>query len=276
MCGIATIAIGRRCRKRVPYPLVQRLAKELLVELQSRGIDAAGIAVINEGAESKVFKKALRPDRLVVRPKFDEVLGLIGPQTNFVMLHSRATTAGSTSDNFNNHPIIVEPVVGIHNGTLWNETDLFNQFDEDFDREGEVDSEVIFKLYRHYVDQGLSPKQAMAQTGKKLWGAFTGALVDMRYPHQMVMFKNERSLSVLRFPHYDMVIAVSLAQFYDRVAARLGIKAKDTCEIVSDGTGMLFDLNIDARLTEEILDFDIPVEKGYLRRYSGWFSGLGD
>jgi glucosamine 6-phosphate synthetase-like amidotransferase/phosphosugar isomerase protein len=272
MCGIATIAIGRRCRRRVPYALVRKLARELLVELQPRGIDASGIAVVNEGAESKVFKKPLRPDRLVVRPKFEEVLDLIGPQTNFIMLHSRATSVGSPLEHFNNHPTIVEPGVGIHNGTLWNEAELFTQFEESFDREGEVDSEIIFKLYRHYVDEGLTPKQAMSQTGERLWGAFTGALVDMRHPHRMVMFKNDRSLSVLRFPHYDMAVAVSLAQFYDRAAQRLRLKAKDTCESVSDGTGMLFDLNTDKRLTEEIIDFDIPVEKGYLRRHSGWFS----
>jgi glucosamine 6-phosphate synthetase-like amidotransferase/phosphosugar isomerase protein len=273
MCGIATIAIGRRCRKRVPYPLVQKLVRELLIELQPRGIDAAGVAVINEGAESKVFKKPLRPDRLVVRPKFDEVLSLIGPQTNFVLLHARATSVGSTLENFNNHPIIVEPVVGIHNGTLWNEDALFTAYEHAFDREGDVDSEIIFKLYRHYVDQGLNPKQAMSQACKRLWGAFTGALVDMRQPHQMVMFKNERDLCVLRFPHYDMVIAVSKAQYYDRAARRLNIKAKDACDYVSDGTGILFDLNVDKRLTDEILDFDIPVEKGYVKNYRGWLRG---
>ena len=275
MCGIATIALGKRSRGRVPYPLLRKVCKELMIELQPRGIDAAGIAVINEGdIPSRVFKKPLRPERLVVRPAYDETLALIGPQTNFIMLHARATTVGSTEDNFNNHPIITEPIVGIHNGTLYNEDQLFSRFDKDFERDGDVDSEVIFKLYLHFVEQGLSPKQAMAQTGSLLQGAFTGALVDMRTPTQMVMFKHERSLCVFRFPHYDMVLTVSEAKFYDRVAKRLGVKAKETCEYVYDGTGMLFDLNINKRITEEIIDFDIPVKKGYVRQYSGWLSGM--
>ena len=274
MCGIATVAIGRRSRGRVPYPLLRKVCRELMVELQPRGIDAAGIAVINEGDESRVFKKPLRPERMVVRPMFEETLELIGPKTNFVMLHARATTVGSTEENFNNHPIIVEPVVGIHNGTLYNDDKLFAKFDKDFDREGDVDSEIIFKLYLHFVEQGLTPKQAMAQAGSMLHGAFTGALVDMRNPAQMVMFKNDRSLCVFRFPHTDIVITVSEARFYDKVARRLGVKAKEVCEYVSDGTGMLFDLNIDRRITDEIIDFDIPVEKGYVRRYSSWLSGM--
>lgn len=276
MCGIATVAIGRRARGRIPYPLLRKLCKELMVELQPRGIDASGIAVINEGAESRVFKKPLRPDRLVARPMFSNMLDLIGPETNFVMLHARATTVGTTSENFNNHPIIVEPVIGIHNGTLYNEDQLFAKFEKDFDREGNVDSEIIFKLYLHFVEQGLSPKQAMAQAGSMLSGAFTGALVDMRHPHQMVMFKHDRSLCVFRFPHYDMILTVSEARFYDRAAKRLGIKAKEKCEYVYDGTGMLFDLNIEDRITESIIDFDIPVQRSYVRRYSGWLSGVMD
>jgi glucosamine 6-phosphate synthetase-like amidotransferase/phosphosugar isomerase protein len=275
MCGIATIAIGRRSRGRIPYPLLRKVCRELLVELQPRGIDAAGVAVINEGAESRVFKKPLRPDRMVVRPMFDQTISLVGRQTNFIMLHARATTVGSTEDNYNNHPIITEPIIGIHNGTLYNDDKLFDKFRDDFDRDGDVDSEIIFKLYLHFVDQGLSPKQAMAQAGSMLQGAFTGALVDMRTPSQMVMFKNDRSLCIFRLPHYDMVIAVSEARFYDRVSRRLGIKAKEECEWVYDGTGILFDLNIEDRITNNLIDFDIPVKQGIIRHYSAWMSGLG-
>jgi glucosamine 6-phosphate synthetase-like amidotransferase/phosphosugar isomerase protein len=211
---------------------------------------------------------------LVARPMYQEMLDSIGPQTNFIMLHARATTVGAAEDNFNNHPIITEPIIGIHNGTLLNEDGLFKRFEADFERDGDVDSEIIFKLYLHFVEQGLSPKQAMSQAGSMLDGAFTGALVDMRTPSQMVMFKNARSLCVFRFPHTDTVIAVSEARFYDRVARKLNIKARERCESLSDGTGMLFDLNIDQRITDEIIDFDIPVNKGFINRRSGWVSSV--
>jgi len=251
------------------------LCKELIVELTPRGIDASGIAIINdpERAESRVFKKALRPERFVKRPVFDTVLEDIGPATNFIMMHARATTVGNTTDNFNNHPIITEPVVGIHNGTLYNDDYLFHKYANDFDRGGEVDSEIIFRLYQHYIEEGLAPKQAMANAGEELSGAFTGALVDMRYPHRMVMFKNDRSLCVFRIPHFDIVIAVSEARFYDNASRRLGIKAKDTCEYVEDGTGMIFDLNAAERITSNVVDFDIPITpRSYGRAHNAWMA----
>lgn len=277
MCGIATISIGRSARGRIRYPLLRRLTRELLVELSPRGLDASGIAVVNED-ECIVFKKPLRPDRLANRPKFEEALSKIGPQTNFIMLHSRASSVGNTTDNFNNHPIVTDPIIGIHNGTLYNDGSLFRAFKGHFAREGQVDSEIIFRLLSHYLDLGLSPQQAMQETGKQLFGAFTGAAVDMRHPHRMLMFKFQRPMSILRFSHTDTVVAVSEARFYDRSAHRLGIKAKDKCVYPYDGAGLVLDLNA-GKITDKLVEFEIPVEenKKAMRRYGNqsWVSFLG-
>lgn len=274
MCGIATIAIGRRSRGRTPYELLRRLTRELLVELEPRGRDASGIAVINEpGTEdSWVFKKALRPSRLVVRPKFQETLGKIGPQTNFILLHARATTVGDTKDNFNNHPIVTPGYIGIHNGTLTNDDKLFNKFD--LDRTGKVDSEVIFRLYEHFTKEGLDPRKALQSTAKELSGAFTGAVIDWAHPHRMVMFKFDRTLSVVSLPHFDMIITVSESRFWHRAKARLGIQAKDNVETIYDKTGLVIDLNLKGKLEETIDQFDLPVKEEYRyeKRYSGWLS----
>ena len=128
MCGIAAIAIGKRFRHLIPYEKLRELVSALMVELEYRGLDASGIAVINDPnkAGSVVFKKALRPSRMVLRERFQEVVDGIGQDTNFVLLHARATTSGNTSNNFNNHPILVPGCVGIHNGTLMNDDSLFH------------------------------------------------------------------------------------------------------------------------------------------------------
>ncbi len=278
MCGIATISIGRRSRGRIPYPLLRKLTKELLRELQPRGMDASGIAVINDpdsGVDSIMFKKPLRPDRFVVRPRFDEVLSRIGPQTNFILLHSRATTAGSSSNNYNNHPIDARPIIGIHNGTLFNDDAIFKKFQDRIPREGTVDSEVIFRLYHYYTDRmGLGPKAAMAATSKELAGAYTGAMIDMRSPHRMVMFKFERSLALLRLMHHDIVLAISEVKFYDVARKRLGIQSKDQYQFVKDGTGFIMDVNEDGRITDNVINFDIPVDRT-MRMVGGhnpWFA----
>lgn len=274
MCGIATISIGRGSRSRIPYDKLRALTRELMVELLPRGPDASGIAVFNEPGtqESWVFKKALRPDRLAVRPKFEETLSKIGQHTNFVMLHARMTTIGGTEDNFNNHPIIVPNFIGIHNGTLYNDNKLFDEYKESFPRRGEVDSEVIFRLFGHFVDQGLNPTQAMQRTASMLQGAFTGAVIDWRRPHQMVMFKFDRSLSLVSLPYYDILVTVSESKFWHRAATKIKLKAQDRIENIFDKTGLMIDLNVEGKITEAVMDFDLPVKEDNRRvkQHNGW------
>lgn len=278
MCGIATIAIGRRRRGRIPYPILRKLITELLIELQPRGLDAAGIAVINgkvPGGSNKsiVFKKPLRPTRFITRPKYQEsVESLIGPSTNYVLLHARATTVGGTYNNFNNHPIVTGRMVAIHNGTLWNDDRLFEDYC--LVREGTVDSEVIPRLYEHHLDLGKSPREAITQVGSDLGGAFTGAVIDLEQTHQMVMFKNNRSLCLFFIPYYDMVISVSEARFFTNAAQRVGLKAKGSSVYVEDGTGLLFDLEENGCLTETVQDFEIPV-RAIREQYCGGYNWLG-
>lgn len=275
MCGIVTISIGRRARGRIPYEKLRDLVRELTVELQPRGLDASGIAVINETGtdESWVFKKALKPERFVVRPKFQETLQKIGPNTNFIMLHARAATVGGTEDNFNNHPIIIPNYIGIHNGTIFNDDKLFEQHGKDFPRVGEVDSEIIFRLYAHFSEQGLAPKQAMQQTAEHLSGAFTGAIVGWKNAHRMVMFKNDRALCLVRIPYYDIVIAVSESKFFHRATQRLKIKSRAEHEYVRDGVGMLLDLNLPGALVDNVIGFDLPVQKTrYGQSRTPWLS----
>lgn len=261
MCGIATVSIGRRCRGRIPYPKLRNLVSELLVELEERGRDASGIAVINDNkVDSVAFKKPLQANRMVVRPRFQDVLGAIDEQTNFVMLHTRASTVGNNAEIFNNHPIIIPGYVGIHNGTLYNHEKLFERHKEDFQRLGKVDSEIILQLYKHHVRSGLESREALTHTARSLRGAFTGAIVDWQHPHRMVMFKHGRSLSIVRIPHYDVLITVSEPRFFTRAMNRLNLKVKiQAFEQVYDGTGIIIDLNVADRITESVQDFDLPV-----------------
>lgn len=276
MCGIATIAIGRSARGRIPYKKLRGLTSELLIELSVRGQDASGIAVINDD-DAYVFKKPLRPRRLVVRPRFEEILQKIGPDTNFVMLHSRAASVGGNSNNFNNHPIVADPIIGIHNGTLYNDDKLFKTFKKHFKQEGSVDSEIIFRLFNMYVNRGLCPKQSMQMVSKQLVGAFTGAMVDMRRTNQMITFKFERQLVVLKLPHYDTIITVSEPRFYDTARDRMQLKVKDRASYPKEETGFLVDVNA-GRITDQLIDFNIPVQEECRRaskRWSNWASFSG-
>jgi glucosamine 6-phosphate synthetase-like amidotransferase/phosphosugar isomerase protein len=276
MCGIATIAIGRSARGRIPYDKLRGLTAELLVELSARGQDASGIAVINED-DVHVFKKALRPRRLVVRPRFEDMLKKIGPKTNFILLHSRAASVGGNEDNYNNHPIIADPIIGIHNGTLYNDDKLFRSYKKQFEQTGSVDSEIIFRLLNMYLEKGLAPKQAMQMVSQQLVGAFTGAAVDMRHTNQMLMFRFGRDLSVLRLPHYDTIVSVSETRFFDKARDKMKLKVKDKLSQPAEETGFLVDINA-GRITDQLIDFRLPVQEECRRagkRWNNWTQFYG-
>lgn len=263
MCGIAVLAVGNESRDRVPYPILRKLMRELLLELQVRGQDASGIAVLNRpgGEDSKVFKMPLRPTRLVVRPRFEEMLDRIGPDTDFVLLHARATTAGSNAENFDNHPIITPGCIGIHNGTLKNYLALFDQFKHSFGRTGKVDSEVIFRLYKHFA-RNMGPKEAIQEVSKYLSGSFTGALMDWNHPRRLVMFKFERSLSMIKLPAFDLVLFISEPKFFQNAAKKLDISVKTTSDYIHDATGLVVDLNSGDKVVNSVTDFKLPMHHG--------------
>jgi len=259
MCGIATISIGRGRRGRIPYNKLQGLTQKILVELSDRGQDASGIAVVGDD-HCFVFKKPLRPDRLVVRPRFREILEKIGPETNFIMLHSRAASVGGNEDNFNNHPIVADPVIGIHNGTLYNTEKLRKKFSDRFSTAGNVDSEILFRMFNMYLEEGLTPKQALCKVTEQLSGAFTGAALDLRHTHRMLMFKFQRDLAVLQLSHYDILVAVSKPYHYDRARDTMGLSVKDKLSYPKEATAFSIDLN-DGPVTEQSDTFPIPVKK---------------
>jgi hypothetical protein len=83
--------------------------------------------------------------------------------TNTMLIHTRAATTGDPSDNDNNHPIVVSPrdqapgLVGIHNGMLWNDTQLWRTHRDLADeRVGEVDSQLIFQIMSRQGREALS------------------------------------------------------------------------------------------------------------------------
>jgi len=242
MCGIATISIGRKCRGRIPYPVLRQLVQKVMENLEDRGADASGIAVINqEAGQSRVYKMPLRASRLVVRPKFQSTLECIGEGTNFIMLHARQVTTSSNADNVDNHPIVADHIVGIHNGTILNDEALEKKWE--LPRRGKVDSEVIFRLFQKFLDQGDGPEVAMKRTTALLEGYFTGAAVDMRYPHRMTMFKHDRPLHALYLPYYDLLIASTFWSFYDRAKIDLKIKVTDRMFTIEENTGVVVDLS---------------------------------
>ncbi|MDJ0950373.1 MAG: glutamine--fructose-6-phosphate transaminase (isomerizing) [Alphaproteobacteria bacterium] len=161
MCGIIGI-IGKN--------EVAPLLLEGLKRLEYRGYDSAGIATLVNGqidrrrAEGKIANlgKLLEDQPLAGRTG-------IG--------HTRWATHGVPNET-NAHPHANDRVAVVHNGIIENFQELRDElasaghaFDTD------TDTEVIVHLLTHYLNQQMSPQEAMAQAVTRLEGAFGLAIV---------------------------------------------------------------------------------------------------
>ncbi len=95
-----------------------RLVSALAVAAEARGTDATGIAYLTNSHLS-IYKRPLPAHRLRLRiPKVEDV----------VMGHTRMTTQGSESRNYNNHPFYGQlgstGFALAHNGVLRNDHSL--------------------------------------------------------------------------------------------------------------------------------------------------------
>jgi glucosamine--fructose-6-phosphate aminotransferase (isomerizing) len=159
MCGIVGV---------LGHHEVAPILVEALKRLEYRGYDSAGIATVQDGHLDRrraVGKLVNLSDRLV----HDPLAGKSG------IGHTRWATHGSPTEA-NAHPHRAGRVAVVHNGIIENYRDLrgrvgHRQF------ESETDTETIAQLCEDFMDHGLPPREAAAETLKLLEGAFALAFL---------------------------------------------------------------------------------------------------
>jgi glucosamine 6-phosphate synthetase-like amidotransferase/phosphosugar isomerase protein len=161
MCGIAGYSVSTASS--VDRTLA---AQALLAGIAERGADAAGYAHRGSGAAVTVHKRRAGASALL-----DELEVPTG--STQVLLHVRDYTKGHPTIEANNHPIRHGAVVGIHNGIIANDEEIFARYG--FERahpEMTVDSEAIFALAEH--------AQGRPEALEELYGTMATAWLDER------------------------------------------------------------------------------------------------
>src|SRR2546426_6532841 len=135
LCGIAGYSLD-------PQSRVERTlaARALLTGIAERGADAVGYAHRSPGAPIAVHKQRSGATALLERISVPE-------EATKLLVHVRDFTKGHPRLAANNHPVRHGSVVGIHNGIIKNDDELFAQHGIERAEPGmTVDSEIIFAL----------------------------------------------------------------------------------------------------------------------------------
>lgn len=163
MCGIAGYSLS-------PASSIERTlaAQALLAGIAERGADAVGYAHRAPGGPATVHKQRSGASALL-----DQVS--VPAAATQALVHVRDYTKGHPTIDANNHPIRHGAVVGIHNGIILNDEEVFAA--HGFAREEPqmtVDSEAIFALADAFGPD--------ARALEQLRGAMASAWLDEREP----------------------------------------------------------------------------------------------
>ncbi|HKY81322.1 MAG TPA: glutamine--fructose-6-phosphate transaminase (isomerizing) [Sphingobium sp.] len=170
MCGIIGI-IGKD-------DVAERLV-DGLKRLEYRGYDSAGVATIHGG----LIDRRRAEGKLVNLVKELQAAPLPGTTG---IAHTRWATHGAPTTS-NAHPHATQDVALVHNGIIEN----FKPLREELEARGRVfdsqtDTEVVAHLVSELVEQGASPRDAVAQMLPRLHGAFALAILFRSHPDMLI------------------------------------------------------------------------------------------
>ncbi len=195
MCGIVGI-VGRERATRDLYHGLKRL--------EYRGYDSAGICTVDGGE----FHRRRAEGKLEnLRRELDEnpLPGTIG------IAHTRWATHGAPTTS-NAHPHIAGPVALVHNGIIEN----FKPLRDELIADGrtflsETDSEVVAHLVAREIENGASPKEAVATVLPRLHGAFAIAFLFKDHPDTIIGARMGAPLTVGYGEHQNYLGSDALA-----------------------------------------------------------------
>ena len=153
MCGIFGLVTNNK--KRFSKKEFKKLIDNLFIFSATRGKEAAGIAFQNED-NIDILKESGTPNQFIKKNSYIELLEKIFNQSkdNNISLigHSRLVTNGLTSQSYNNQPVIVPKIVGVHNGIITNDEELWKT-NLDLERDYVVDTEIMLKLLNKHIQR---------------------------------------------------------------------------------------------------------------------------
>lgn len=228
MCAIFGIGLFNG-HKLTDTTLLKNLVNELFLQSEPRGKDASGIAISTRSSVTVVKKNITASKFINTEPYVTAMnaIDLVNTNDRFMSIigHTRFQTKGSHTNNDNNHPIITNNIVGIHNGCISNDDKLFNDHKADITRKGQVDSEIIFRLINyHHFTKYTNMASAIDLTTKSLTGSFACALINKKQTGRIWLFRNQNPTDIMLLPKLGLVVFSTSYSYVRNALSKVGIE----------------------------------------------------
>lgn len=217
------------------------LHNETLFETVARGKDATGMALsfgpreeggapywavlkqpvrtcdffINDGSSSRY--KGQDDEANIER--YMDVACLLTRPLKHVLGHTRAKTQGSEFNPLNNHPILVNDIIGIHNGGVRNDDVIYKKHPE-MTPQGEVDSEALVQLLALSGAGRMLGAEDIKYVTERIEGPRAVMAYNRHHPDQVIYFHDkERPLEMVYIQELATVFLCSERRFFDQALA---------------------------------------------------------
>lgn len=246
--------------KKVSHKVLVKLLNELAKAAEIRGTDATGISYVKDG-EMVTFKKAKPAHKVnLYFPK----------ETTAVIGHTRMTTQGSESKNYNNHPFegkTAESCFALaHNGVLYNDKELRVRKNIP-ETEIETDSYIAVQLLEQNENIDTSSIKEMAETVE---GSFVFTI--LRNDNTMFLVKGSNPLTIYHYKELGLYVYASTTDILKKGLKSSVFKIQCNEVIVEEGNIIKIELNGEIWVS----DFEMRETERFFSRWCNfdWYSDM--
>lgn len=246
--------------KKVNHKVLVKLINELAKEAEIRGTDATGISYVKD-CKMVTFKKA-KPAHKV---------NLYFPKgTTAVIGHTRMTTQGSESKNYNNHPFegkTAEYCFALaHNGVIYNDKELRKEQNLPT-TEIETDSYIAIQLLEKENSVNIESIKNMAEAVE---GSFVFTI--LKNDNTMFLVKGSNPLTIYHYKELGLYVYASTTDILKKGLKSSGFKIQCNEVVIEEGNIIEIEPNGDIWIS----DFEMhETERFFSKWYNfDWYSDI--
>ena len=231
--------------------------------LEYRGYDSAGVALLSENKDLKIFKKKGR----VVNS--ENLFSEANIRSNICIGHTRWATHGEPSDK-NSHPILSfnKKFTIVHNGIIENYKELKKILeDEGYSFLTDTDTEVLVNFLEFCISKSNSVEEGLTFGLSKVEGAYGIVIMDNKNPENLYAARKGSPLAIGKFDGNFILAsdATPIVKYTDKV---IYLDDNSFIKIEKDSFKIFdFDLNIKNKKFQKV---DVELQKVELGEFDSY------